>query len=114
MEEAWDAHLVGEMVVDGNDIYMTVLGEIDAASVGALQRRLFEVIESTSGAVVLNMSGVSFIDSMGVRAVVAVHRRLSEQHRSLVLHEISAPVRRLLDLTGLGPTLGLEGRRREG
>ena len=108
MAEARDVKPVTEVVVDGNDVHVTVVGEIDASSAAPLQRRLDEIIESTTGAVVVDMSGVSFIDSMGIRVVVALHRRLSAQRRSLTLLDASAPTRRMFDLTGLGPVLGVE------
>ena len=109
MAETRDVNSVAEVVVDGNDVHLTLVGEIDASSAVLLQRRLDEVIESTTGVVVVDMSGVSFIDSMGIRVVVALRRRLSAQRRSLTLRDVSAPTRRMFDLTGLGPVLGVEG-----
>ena len=108
MTEAWDGNLVVEGVVDGTDVRVTVMGEIDAASAPPLQRRLDEVIESTAGAVVLNMSGVSFIDSTGLSALLNVRQHLAAHNRSLTLRDVSAPTRQLLELTGLGPLLGAD------
>ena len=76
MTDAWDDNLVVEDVVDGTDVHVTVTGEIDAASAPPLQQRLDEIVESTSGAVVLNMSGVSFIDSTGLSALLNVRQHL--------------------------------------
>ena len=109
MAEAWDGNLVVEVVVDGTDVHVTVVGEIDAASAAPLKRRLEEVIESTSGAVVLNMSGVSFIDSTGLSALLNLRQHLAERHRTLTLRDVSAPTRQLLKLTGLGTMLGVDG-----
>ena len=109
MAKVRDVNPVAEVVVDGNDVHVTVVGEIDASSAVPLQRRLDEVIESTTGAVVVDMSGVSFIDSMGIRVVVGLHRCLSAQRRSLTLRDVSASTRRMFDLTGLGPVLGVQG-----
>jgi anti-anti-sigma factor len=108
MAESWGVNLVAEIVADGDDVRVTLVGDIDAASATAVEHRLSEVIESAAGAMVVNMSGISFIDSTGLRAVVAIHRRLSEKGRSLVLRDLSAPTRRLFDLTGLGPALGVD------
>ena len=56
MAETSDVNLVWHVVVDRNDIHVTVVGEIDATSVAPLQRGVYDVIESTTGAVVVNMS----------------------------------------------------------
>ena len=100
--------LVREVVTDGDDVRVSLFGEIDAASVAPLQRRLDEVIGSTAGAVALDMSGVSFIDSTGIRLLVTVHRRLSAQRRSFVLSAISPQTRKVLDLAGLRKMLGTD------
>ena len=108
MTKAWDDNLVVEGVVDGTNVHVTVMGEIDAASAPPLQQRLDEIIESTSGAVVLNMSGVSFIDSTGLSALLNIRQHLVGHQRALTLRDVSAPTRQLLELTGLGPLLGVD------
>ena len=108
MAENWGVNLFVDLVADGDDVQVALVGEIDAASALALQSRLSDVIEATTGEVVVNMSDISFIDSIGLRALLAIRRSLSEQGRSLVLRELSKPIRRLLDLTGLSPALGVD------
>lgn len=109
MAEAWDGNLGAEVEVDGDDVHVTLVGEIDVACSATMQRRLDEVSEFTDGAVVLDMSGVSFIDSTGIRVLVSVRRRLLDQRRSLILRNVSAQTQRVLDLTGLGTVLGVDG-----
>ena len=100
--------LVREVVVDDDGVRMSLVGEIDAASAPALQQRLLEVIGTSAGAVALDMSGVSFVDSTGIRLLITVHRRLDEHHRSLVLSAISPQTRRVLDLAGLCSMFGTD------
>ena len=107
MVDAWDVDLAGEVVVDGSDVYVTVVGEIDLATGAALRGRLDQVIASTAGTVVLDLAGVGFIDSSGLRVLVETHRRLAAMNRSLRVHDPSAPTRRVLRITGLGPELGV-------
>ena len=109
MAEAWDVDLVRDVVVDGDVVRVSVAGEIDAASGPRLQRSLDAVIGVSAGAVVLDMSGVSFIDSTGLRILVVLQQRLSAQRRLLTLSEVSVQTRRLLDLSGLSSTLGVDG-----
>ena len=111
MVDAWDVDLAGEVVVDGSDVYVTVVGEIDLASGAALQARLDHVVATTAGTVVVDLAGVGFIDSSGLRVLVELRRRLAAMNRSMRVHDPSAPTRRLLQLTGLGPELGVVDER---
>ena len=109
MAEAWDVDLVRDVVVDGDVVRVSVVGELDAASAPRLQRSLDAVIGVSAGAVVLDMSGVSFIDSTGLRVLLVLQQRLSAQRRPLTLGDVSVQTRRLLDLSGLSSVLGVHG-----
>ena len=109
MTEARDPNPVTEVVVVGDDVQVTVAGDIDASSAWPLGQRLDEVIESTTGTVIVKMSGVTFLDSTGIRVLVAAHQRLSALRRSLTLRDPSSSTRRVLELTGLSHVLGVEG-----
>ena len=52
-------------------------------------------------AVVLELSGVAFIDSSGLRALVAAHTALDERGHRLVLVAPSRPASRLFEISGL-------------
>jgi anti-anti-sigma factor len=59
-----------------------VRGEVDLTSVGILD----DAIEKAEGAgVVLDLTGVAFIDSAGIRAIDRAHRRLGESSRTLLV-----------------------------
>jgi len=49
----------------------------------------------------LDLTGVGFIDSSGLRAIVTTHQRLDEAGHRLVLTGVSDAVQRLLEITGL-------------
>jgi anti-sigma B factor antagonist len=109
MAEAWDVDLVRDVVVDGDVVRVSVAGELDATSAARLQGSLDAATGVSAGAVVIDMSGVSFIDSTGLRILVVLQQRLSTQGRLLTLGEVSAQTRRLLDLSGLGSMFGVDG-----
>jgi anti-sigma B factor antagonist len=72
--------------------------EIDAANAAAVERRLLAYAEGADGDVVIDCSGLEFLDSTGLRALVAVAQRA--EHRT-VLIDLKPTYRRLLELTGL-------------
>lgn len=83
-------------------------GELDMATADDLS----EVLRAAAGRdepLVLDLSGVSFIDSSGLR-VLLEGAELSRGSGSLVIARPSAQVRRLLDISIPGGTPGLEVR----
>jgi len=86
---------------------LTVLavGDVDAHTAPQLWPALDAM--PTDGAVAVDLSGVNFIDSSGLRVLVRAHRRQGEGGGSLTLLAASPAVARLLDITGLAGELRL-------
>lgn len=91
----------GFRITRRNHAGVTILrldGELDLASSPGLSNAVQQAFEGTAQTVVLDMAGVGFIDSTGVRTL------LEAQHlagRDLVLMAPSTAVTRVLDLTRL-------------
>lgn len=82
---------------DGTTV-MTVRGEIDVNTCGQLQ----EALSAAGGTQLeLDLTDVGFIDSSGLRSVIAGQRLISEAGGSLRIVALSPPARRLLEITGL-------------
>ncbi len=75
-------------------------GEIDAHSVTVLARHL-DPLPGSADDVVIDLSGVGFVDSSGLRVLVEAHQRAEAEDRRVVLSDPSRPVLRLLEITGL-------------
>ena len=73
-----------------------VVGEIDAHSAPALAAALEE---STADTIVVDMSGVTFMDSSGLRVLLALAERSGG--RSLQIVQPSRPIMRLFEVSGL-------------
>jgi anti-anti-sigma factor len=79
---------------------VAVTGEVDAASADNLRSALFDVIEGGQPKVVIDMSEVSFIDSSGLRVLIAGYKAAEAAGGGLSVAEPSEAVRRLLEITG--------------
>jgi anti-sigma B factor antagonist len=79
-------------------------GEIDFTSTGPVQATLNAMILPGGGTVVVDLSGVGFIDSSGLGALIGANRIAKERGTRLLLVG-SAPVRRLLQVTALDTVL---------
>ena len=89
-------------------------GELDTAGVGDLRAALSDAAREGVGAVVVDLSRVTFIDSSGLGALVELHSRLRRSGRRLavVAPGGSAPAV-LLDLAGLRGRLPISETRRD-
>ncbi|WP_406432859.1 STAS domain-containing protein [Streptomyces sp. NBC_00631] len=88
--------------VDGI-VVLGVRGEIDYQSVGALTRAIPPADPATgSGSrVVVDLSGVTFMDSSGINALVAAHHATRAAHGWLRLAGAHGAVLRTMQLVGL-------------
>jgi anti-sigma B factor antagonist len=78
---------------------VSVMGELDLAAVPAFDRTLLDVIEAGTGEVIVDLTGCSFLDSSGLRALIAAKERLERSDRSLALVISSPIVMRIFQLT---------------
>jgi anti-sigma B factor antagonist len=86
----------------GDHTIVTLAGEIDLYTAPRLQSELFATMRSADPAlVVVDMSGVEFCDSTGMNVLLAAHRQASERGGDLSLAAPRAPVRKILEVTGL-------------
>ena len=93
------ARFLQEAAPDGSDI-VRVVGEVDLAVVDALKAAVQPSL-SNGQAVKMDLSGLEFIDSSGLGALVELHLEARRQGVSLSLTGLRASTHRLLRLTGL-------------
>ena len=102
---------VNELKVDaaalGAAAGLAVRGEVDMATALPLEERLHAAIRESSGPFVLDLSGVEFLDSTGLRMLLRAHALLGDDDRALALICPHGPVRRVLELSGLSTVFAL-------
>ena len=97
-----------DITAAANATYVTVAGEIDLANHGELERTL-QQLGADRRHVELDLRGVTFIDSSGLRILVEAHRARIDADASLTLRSPSAAVQRLLEISGLSSHLDVSG-----
>ena len=87
-------------------VRILAVGEVDIASVGELEAAVQAAQDGAAATIVLDMSAVTFLDSMGIRALfeVATQSRQNGNRLSLIA---SPEVDRVIDLCGLREHLPL-------
>ena len=81
-----------------------VTGEIDMATATQLGEALQEAVTAHAHLVV-DMSGVTFLDSTGLTVIIAAHRAALHRDGTLVLAGLAPAQKRLLAITGTDTVL---------
>ena len=95
-------------VVISPDGAMAVRGEIDVATSDDLRARLDAAMDGADGILLIDLSGVEFIDSSGIRVLLQAHERCVASQVEFVVRDPSRSVLRVLEITGLTQTLRIE------
>jgi anti-sigma B factor antagonist len=84
-----------------------LVGELDASSVDALREHLDPLPVGTDD-VIIDLSGVAFIDSSGLGALIQAHQLAESVGRRVIIFRPTATVLRLLEISGLTPHLHVD------
>jgi anti-sigma B factor antagonist len=83
---------------------LTIVGELDIASVDAVNEAIDEYLSDDSRRVVFDLGGLTFMDSTGLALMLQVSKRVD----AIEIQNATAIVRRVIEATGLKEILGLQ------
>jgi len=78
-----------------------VRGEIDLATAPDLESTIRKVLDDAPRGVDLDLQNLTFIDSSGLRSLVAISKDASARGLPLALRNVPRHAQRVLELTGL-------------
>ena len=79
---------------------LKLAGDLDASSAIRFTEAVEFAVWGTAGAFVLDLTGVAFLDSTGLHALLRARAVLAREDRPLALLLPPGPARRVLDLAG--------------
>lgn len=83
------------------DRQVRVRGELDMSTAPELSAALIRAGEGGPGSITLDLSGVTFLDSSAIGALIAAGQELGASGQKLQIGPRSAIVSRVLEITGL-------------
>ena len=86
---------------DGGTHTVRLYGELDLAHTDAVREELERVEATDARAIVLDLSGLTFMDSTGVRLLLSAHARSRADANRLSLLRGPLSVQRVLELCGV-------------
>ena len=105
-----EAPLQLDVSVHAGNVRMRLAGDLDAAAEPVVVDRLEDALTREPGAtgVELDLTGVSFVDSSGLRSLLLCRRRTDAAGVPLRLAVVDGPVTRLLRISGLEHVFTIE------
>jgi anti-anti-sigma factor len=82
-------------------------GMLDIMGVGLIERELSDLSIGEKRLIILDLSGVTFIASIGIRLIIMTAKSVVRQDGQLVLLNPIASVKHILELTGITPGIPL-------
>ncbi|MGC2375253.1 MAG: STAS domain-containing protein [Solirubrobacteraceae bacterium] len=98
---------ISSVLVDGA-ARVALQGELDLASARQMEEHFASLDEQSPSRVVVDLAGLEFIDSSGLRVLLLADARARERGYELVLLAGQEPVRRVFEMTGALDVLRFE------
>jgi anti-anti-sigma factor len=82
-------------------VELAVAGEVDQLNAGMLTDAFAAVLQGSEGTVFVDLGGVTYLDSSGLRVLLSQRLAFEAAGRLLVVTEASAILRRLFEVVGV-------------
>jgi anti-anti-sigma factor len=86
-------------------VTLSLRGEIDLSNVEALEAELEGALAEASDRLVIDLSGVTFCDSLGFSTLIKCWRAATASDKEFVLARPAPPVRRILEMMGISTVI---------
>jgi anti-sigma B factor antagonist len=93
---------------DDRGTLLALSGELDVVSAPGLQQHLAEVLSEPLKRVMLDLNGLTFVDSAGVSVLIRAKQAAESSGRTLVLRRPTEQLERVFALVGLADWLAVE------
>lgn len=101
------SHELATIKIETKDgtVVAEISGEVDPSNARDVGRKLTEAVTNDALAMVIDLSGVTFLDSSGVQMLFELAERLSGRQQQLsVVVPPECPARRVLEIVAFGAT----------
>ena len=102
-----DGPLIVQVEQAGDALMVSAIGELTRSTAESFEAELRLVISGDASTVILDLGGVGFIDSTGMRSVVRIANHSLRAGGRLRLRQASAPVQQGIEWGGLERLLPL-------
>ena len=83
-----------------NALVVTVTGRMDAATSPEFEKDILESIAQGEKSFLINLSGLEYISSAGLRSILAAAKRLKEQNGEIIFSGLQGHVKEVFAISG--------------
>jgi anti-sigma B factor antagonist len=98
-----------QLAEQGERVLVQAWGEIDFGSASTFEVELRRAIKANAHGVMLDLRGVTFIDSTGLQVLASAATMAQASRRELTLLDASPQVQHVIEMSGLQDLLPLAG-----
>lgn len=91
----------------GDVVVMRLTGRLDAASSPQLEKKINSIIESGHFKLILNLGGVDYLSSAGMRLMLSVSKKLKHLEGKVVACQLNEEVMDVIKMAGFHQVLEL-------
>jgi anti-sigma B factor antagonist len=104
-----DEHLRVTVRKEADRVVLELCGELDLLAAPQLQRELDGVAVPAKSILVLDLQQLEFIDSAGLRVIIAAQDRARDDGREFAVTRSTTQVERVFEIVGAGKLLRIIG-----
>lgn len=80
---------------------LELVGRIDNVTAAEMESKINAALDGSPSALVLDLGGITFVSSIGLRVLLMAAKRCRKQNAGLALHSVGPAIVDLLGLSGL-------------
>lgn len=80
---------------------LELTGRIDNVTAADMEAKINAALDGSPSALVLDLSGIAFVSSIGLRVLLMAAKRCRKQNAGLALHSVAPAIVDLFNLSGL-------------
>lgn len=84
----------------GSFFKVSLDGRLDANSAAEAEAGLFDVISKCGGLLLLDLSGLEYVSSAGLRVMLVAAKRIQQRGGKLAVHGLNGNVKEVFDISG--------------
>ena len=88
-------------------------GRIDGINASDFEKALRDAIDEEGGSLVVDLGGLTYISSAGLRAILLIAKLLAQRSAKFGLCSLSDPIREVFEISGFDKIVSIHGSRTE-
>ena len=88
-------------------------GRIDGINASDFEKALREAIDEEGGSLVVDLAGLTYISSAGLRAILLIAKLLAQRNAKFGLCSLSDPIREVFEISGFDKIVSIHASRAE-